>query len=182
MKEMFVDALQLIVTSSDENTVVKATMADLEGAETPKWEKGDQCEIYENVQPQWFPAKVVEVFSFKEGKFVKVQYGRKINEIPQNDPKIRSPTWISGKVNWNNVVEAVGQELYPKIAESMALSVEELKGKRTLKHDDLSGDATDRVIETLKTKKVLYNKEIVYIKGLVERARAFQRKKQSGTL
>ena len=77
-------------------------------------------------------------------------------------------------LKWHNVVEAVRQELYPLIATSLGEAVEELIESKTLKPYNLSDNATDLVVEKLKTKKVLFSKEIEYIKGLVQRASAFR--------
>ena len=72
------------------------------------------------------------------------------------------------------MVEAVNQELYPLISTSLGQAVEELIESTTLKPHNLSDNATDLVVEKLKTKKVLFSKEIEYIKGLVQRASAFR--------
>lgn len=77
-------------------------------------------------------------------------------------------------VKWHNVVEAVRHELYPLIASALGQSLDELMATGTLEVDDLSDGAIDEVIEIMKTKKVLYNKEIEYIKDLVKRARTFR--------
>ena len=77
-------------------------------------------------------------------------------------------------LKWINVVEAVKQELYPLISTSLGEAVEELVESQTLKPNDLSVNATDMVIARLKTKKLLYTKEIEYIQEVVERASAFR--------
>ena len=77
-------------------------------------------------------------------------------------------------LKWMNVVEAVKQELYPLISTPLAESVEELVESQTLKPNDLGANAIEMVIAKLKTKKVLYSKEIEYIRDLVERASAFR--------
>ena len=84
-------------------------------------------------------------------------------------------------LKWHNVVEAVKQELYPFIATSLGKAVEELVESKALELHDLSDNATDLVIEKLKTKKVLFSKEIEYIKGLVQRARAFRWEESEST-
>ena len=83
-------------------------------------------------------------------------------------------------LKWMNVVEVVKQELYPLISTSMGEAVEELIESQTLKPHDLSPDATEMVIARLKTKKVLYSKEIEYIQELVERASSFRWEESEG--
>ena len=68
------------------------------------------------------------------------------------------------KVSWHNVAEAVKLELYPLIATSLGQSVDRLVDEGALSEHDLSGEATDKVIEELKTRKVLFSKEIEYLR------------------
>ena len=77
-------------------------------------------------------------------------------------------------LTWYNVMECVRQELYPAMAASMSQALDELVVKSRFDIGDLGGKAVERVIEGLKTKKVLFNKEIEYIRDLVQRARAFK--------
>ena len=73
-------------------------------------------------------------------------------------------------MTWRGVVEAVNQELYPKLASAFGLSVESLLTNESLNLTEFDDDSVDSVIRVLKIKKKsLLNKEIDYIKGLVAR-------------
>ena len=77
-------------------------------------------------------------------------------------------------LTWYNVMHCVRHELYPAMAVSMSKAVDELIFSSEFDIYDLSQKAVDRVVGVLKTKKELFNNEIEYIQGIVERARAFQ--------
>ena len=139
-------------------------------AKHKKWECGQKCEIYSKEKKCWTKGEVIGVFSDNEDKWIKVKYCRNVKEIRPNDEHIRK---IVSGVNWHNLVEAVRQELYPLIATALGQSIDELVATGTLKEDDLTDSATDKVIEMMKNKKVLYNKEIGYIRDLVKRANTF---------
>ena len=132
---------------------------------------GQQCEIYSTLGKCWVKGEVVDIFNDDDGEWVKVKYDRTLKDVPPNNEHIRK---IVFGVKWHNLVEAVRQELYPLIATALGQSVDELVASGTLKEDDLTESATDKVIEMMKNKKVLYNKEIEYIRDLVKRADAFR--------
>ena len=77
-------------------------------------------------------------------------------------------------LTWYNAMQAVRHELYPAMAVSMSQAVDELVVTSGFAVGDLSEEAVDRVIEVLKNKKILYNKEIDYIRDLIKRANAFR--------
>ena len=144
-----------------------------DNAQTQKWKRGQQCEIYSRSKKCWINGEVIDIFTDKEGEWVKVKYGRTVKEMPPNNEHIRK---MAFGVKWHNVVEAVSQELYPLIATTLGQSVDELVTSDSLKEDDLTDDAVTIVIERMKmkSKKALYNKEIEYIKDLVQRATTFR--------
>ena len=139
-----------------------------------QWEIGQKCEVYSRTKNIWIEGEVIDKFTDDEGQWVKVKYARTTKEMPPNDKHLRAINSGGNTLKWHNVVEAVNQELYPLIATSLVEAVEELIESKTLKPHNLSDNATDLVVEKLKTKKVLFSKEIEYIKGLVQRASAFR--------
>ena len=146
---------------------------------TREWKVDQQCEIYsrdEDDQKRWIAGKVIDVFKTEEEEWVKVKFGRTIKEMSPNDKHLRTVIFGGGELKWHNVVEAVKQELYPTMATWLGESIKELLSSDTdtVKPGDFSDNATESVIERLKTKKVLFNKEIEYIKELVQRANAFR--------
>ena len=139
-----------------------------------QWKIGRKCEVYSRTKNLWIEGEVIDIFTDDEGQWVKVKYGRNTKEMPPNDKHLRAINSGGNTLKWHTVAEAVNHELYPLIATSLGEAVEELIESKTLKSGDLSDNATDLVIEKLKTKKVLFSKEIEYIKGLVQRASAFR--------
>ena len=144
-----------------------------ENAALKKWQTGQKVEIYDGNKREWVEGDVVEVFTDDEGEWLKIKCGRNILEMPPNDQYLRA---IGAGVKWTNLTETVRHELYPLIATTLGQSVDELVStdQDPLKEDDLGNDAFDKVIERMTTKKVLYNNEIEYIRGMVERAREFK--------
>ena len=140
-------------------------------AKRKKWISGQKVEIYDQLKKKWVKGEIIEIFTDHEGRWVKVKYGRTIKEMPPNDPYLRA---IAAGVKWYNLMEAVRHELYPLIATSLGQSADQLVDDGSLKEDDLSDDAFEKVIEMMKSKKVLFNNEIKYIQGMVERAREFK--------
>lgn len=130
-----------------------------------------KCEVYSRDRKRWIEGKVIDIFDDKEGQWVKVKY---VAEMRSTDQHLRAFAPERNMLKWTNVGEAVKQELYPHIATQLKQSVDELVRSGTLIPSDFGDTATDNVITKLQTKKVLYNKEIKYIQGLVKRARAFR--------
>ena len=158
--------------ADNERSMELASKQDSDAAD--EWKIGSLCELYNQSDREWIEGEVIDIFTDDEGQWVKVKYGRNTKEMPPNDKHLRAIDSEGNKLKWQNVVEAVKQELYPLIATSLGEAVEELIESKTLKPHDLSDNTTDLVIEKLKTKKVLFSKEIEYIKGLVQRASAFR--------
>ena len=144
-----------------------------ESAAFKKWKTGQKVEIFSLRERKWVKGDVIDVFKDDDGKWIKVKYGRHVEELPPNDQYLRA---IGAGVKWTNLTETVRHELYPLIATTLGQSVDELVStdQDPLKEDDLGNDAFDKVIERMTTKKVLYNNEIEYIRGMVERAREFK--------
>ena len=89
---------------------------------------------------------------------------------------------VKDALTWYNVMQCVRHELYPAMAISLSQAVDELVYKSGFAVGDLSEEAVNRVIEVLKTKKVLFSNEIEYIQDLVGRARAFEWDQNEGML
>ena len=80
------------------------------------------------------------------------------------------------RMTWFNVVHCVSTELFPVLAVKMRECVEEKLAKEpTFKLDDFGAAAVGDVIEGLKTKRTMNNKEIAYLKGLIRRATEHQK-------
>ena len=141
---------------------------------TKKWKAHQKCEIYSKNEKQWIKGEVIDIFTDDEGQWVKVKFGRIIHEMSPNDENIRAISSDGNILKWDNMVEAVKQELYPMISTKMGQSVKELMDSNTLKPNDFSDKAIEKVVDKMKDKKVLYNKEIEYIRDLVKRAKAFR--------
>ena len=142
-----------------------------DNAQRKKWKPGQKCEIYSRSQKNWVKGEIIEIFTDDEGEWVRVKYGRNTKEMPPNDQHLRA---IASGVKWQNMTEAVRHELYPLIATTLGQSADELMETSSLKEDHLGDDAVQKVIDLMKTKKALYNNEIKYIQGMVERARKFK--------
>ena len=198
---------------------------------SPKWEIGQECDIYCRAERRWVDGQILDIFQDEEGEWVKVKYGRKTNHIQPDDPDIRSKATgkmmenpnrqkaivsreakvtsavtelmskiqpfvheviakshdlkqeeIKDALTWYNVMQCVRHELYPAMAVALSQAVEEMVFTSGFAVGDLSEDAVHRVIEVLKTKKVLFSKEIKYIEGVVDRARAFEWEQSESTL
>ena len=141
---------------------------------TKKWRAHQKCEIYNVNQKRWITGEVIDVFTDDEGQWVKVKYGRRTIEMSPNDEHLQAVSSDENILKWDNVVEAVKKELYPMISTAMGQSVKELIDSNTLKPNNFSDNAIEKVIGKMKDKKVLYNKEIEYIRDLVKRAKAFR--------
>ena len=148
---------------------------------TIKWKLEQQCEIYSTNQKRWITGEVIDVFTDDEGPWLRVKYGRIIQEMSPNDEHLRAISSDENTLKWDNVVEAVKQELYPMISSALGQSVNELMEEQkdashavVLKENDLSEDAVGKVIDKLKTKRMLYSNEIEYIRDLVKRANVFR--------
>lgn len=139
-----------------------------------KWKLNQKCEIYSKERKGWSKCEIIDIFTGEEGEWVKVKYDRNTKEMSPNDPNLRSLAPEENKLNWRNVVEAVKHELYPVMATSLGQSVDGLVHSDTVSPEDLSDEATDKVITELKAKKLLYNNEIEYIQELVKRARTYR--------
>ena len=73
-------------------------------------------------------------------------------------------------MTWRGVVTAVNHELYPRMATAIGLSVDELIENELIGLTAFDEETVDAVIRVLKIKKpALLNKEIEFIKGIVER-------------
>ena len=81
-------------------------------------------------------------------------------------------------LRWQHIVNAVKHEMFPMMAASMAKAIGEEDCAVNLSHPDISVDALNAVLNALKKKRVLSNKEVLYIHRLVDRAERFSRNTQ----
>ena len=77
-------------------------------------------------------------------------------------------------LNWYHVLHCVGQEMYPMMLQSLSLALNDLVNDSRFDIHDFRAETVQRVIDALKTKKVLLSDEITYIRGVVERANIFR--------
>ena len=68
---------------------------------------------------------------------------------------------------------AVKHELFPKMGTAMDAVIEGLKEEDKFNVMDLGESAVKKVIERLKKKRKMTSSQLVYIKGMVERANDF---------
>ena len=158
---------------------------DKDGYDGAKWRKGQHCDIFCRLQKKWVDGQVIDVFKDEEGQRLKVKYGRTITEIQPDDPDVRAKNTDIQSVfdlNWYHILHCIGQEMYPMMLRSMSSALSELMGASAVKFeiDNFSKESVQKVIQTLKTKKVLLSNEIKYIEGVVERARAFKWEQTGG--
>ena len=85
----------------------------------------------------------------------------------------------TGRQTWFDVVRCVQTELFPVLSIKMRECVEERLSKEpSFKLNDFGANAVEDVIERLKTKRTMNNKEIHYLKGLIRRAAEHQQEGQ----
>ena len=74
-------------------------------------------------------------------------------------------------MTWFKVTRCVMNELFPALSIPMEECVEDkLEVEPDFKIDDLGEDAVKGVIDRLKAKRTMNNKEIFYLKQLIQRA------------
>ena len=70
-----------------------------------------------------------------------------------------------------NVIQSVSTHLFPILSVTMSKCVQEkLASDTEFKLNDLSEEAVKDIIERLKEKRTMSNKEITYLKGIIYRA------------
>ena len=119
-----------------------------------KWKVDEKCEIYGrdvNDRKRWIEATIMDIFKDEDGEWVMVKYNeRTIKAVPPNDKNLRAIS-LGGKrrLNWNHVVEAVKQELYPMISMALGQTVEELMYSKTLEPATKEVSISSLVAETI---------------------------------
>ena len=74
-------------------------------------------------------------------------------------------------MTWFNVTRCVMNELFPVLSITMQKCIEDkLAEEPDFKMDDFGDDAVNGVIDRLKAKRTMNNKEIFYLKALIQRA------------
>ena len=78
---------------------------------------------------------------------------------------------VTDRMTWFKVVNCVNTELFPVLAIALKNCIDEkLSEDVNFKLDDFDDDVIDDLIERLKRKRTMNNKEIKYLKELFERA------------
>ena len=78
-------------------------------------------------------------------------------------------------MTWFNVMQCVTAELFPMMTAQISQCVQEkLLKDNNFKMSDISEEAANDIIELLKEKRTMNYKEVMYLKGLMQRARDFQ--------
>ena len=73
-------------------------------------------------------------------------------------------------MSWQNVVQCVTHELFPVLSVKINECVQEkLLQDLNFKSSDITSDAVEDILKRLMTKRTMNNKEIEYLKGLIER-------------
>ena len=80
---------------------------------------------------------------------------------------------IDDSVSWSHLAAAVKHELFPKMGTAMDAVIEGLAEEDKFNVMDLGQSAVKKVIERLKKKRKMTSSQLVYIKGMVERAKHF---------
>ena len=75
-------------------------------------------------------------------------------------------------MTWFNIMQCVSMELFPAISVKISQCVQEkVLEDSSFELSDIGSEAVDDVIERLKEKRTMNNKEISYLKELIQRAR-----------
>ena len=77
-----------------------------ENDEEEIWKSGQICKVYDHSRKRWVEGKVIEVFEDNGEEYVRVEYGKRIRDIPPNDPDLR-PTESKQKIADPNRERAV---------------------------------------------------------------------------
>ena len=78
---------------------------------------------------------------------------------------------MSGTLTWFDVIQCVWTELFPVLSATLSQCIQEKLGLETeFKLNDFEGDVVNDILERLKRKRTMNNKEINYLKQLIQRA------------
>ena len=81
------------------------------------------------------------------------------------------PTTGSLNLNWFNVVQCVSTELFPVLSVKLSQCVQEkLASDIDFQLNDFGEDSVNDIMERLKEKRAMNNKEILYLRELIQRA------------
>ena len=83
---------------------------------------------------------------------------------------------LSEPLTWFDVIQCVWTELFPVLSATMSQCVQEkLASDIEFKLSDFGEDAVNDILERLKGRRTMNNKEIDYLKQLIQRAAEFTR-------
>lgn len=95
--------------------------------------------------------------------------------IGMNSVFIRTLCGTTESFTWTNVMHCARNELFRVMAVSISKCVQQkLSMEPTFKMEDIGQEAADDVIDRLKVKRTMNNKEIHYLKALIQRAYDYQ--------
>ena len=137
-----------------------------------KWRVGSLCEMFSPELRQWVHGDVVNLFSDEIGDWIRIQYGLRIRDVLRDDPFVRERKMVEvrGRKTWFNVLQCVTQELFPILSIKINECVQEKLLKDTaFKMGDIRKEAVLDILDRLMTKRTMNNKEIAYLKELVQR-------------
>ena len=144
-----------------------------------KWRVGSLCEMFSPEAREWVHGDIVNLFSDELGDWIRVQYGQRIRDVLRDGPFVRErqSVEVHGKKTWFNVLQCVTQELFPVLSIKINECVQEkILQDVTFKmsdiwEDDHGDDPVTDILARLMTKRTMNNKEIDYLKELVQRMR-----------
>ena len=97
-----------------------------------------------------------------------------------NSVFIRTLCGTTESFTWTNVMHCARNELFRVMAVSISKCVQQkLSMEPTFKMEDIGQEAADDVIDRLKVKQTINNKEIHYLKALIQRAYDYQQNRSN---
>ena len=131
------------------------------------------CDLFSIETRQWIEGQIVNLFSDDLGDWMRVQYGQRIRDILRDDPFVRMKRTdsVNDERTWFNVLQCVNNELFPVLSVKLSECVQDkLVNDPSFKINNLRDVAVEDVLKRLMTKRTMNNKEIGYLKALIQRA------------
>ena len=138
-----------------------------------EWRIGVLCDLFSIETRQWIEGQIVNLFSDDLGDWMRVQYGQRIRDILRDDPFVRMKRTdsVNDERTWFNVLQCVTNELFPVLSVKLSECVQDkLVNDPSFKINNLRDVAVEDVLKRLMTKRTMNNKEIDYLKALIQRA------------